>query len=129
MGGDQHEHPGLVLTPTQYAILSTIPYICQLRPSPLVIPVYQVPHVVQTEQACHNESVRLFNECNNVKQALQEKIIEAIDNAYLTALLNYQTNVIDVTIPIILDYLFNNHGRVTPAILHHEKKKSQESVI
>ena len=31
--------------------------------------------------------------------------------------------MIDVTIPVILDYLFSNHGRVTPAMLHHEKKQ------
>ena len=68
----------------------------------------------------------MFNECNNLEQALHQQIIRAIDDSYLTALRNRQTNTINVTIPIIIDYLFSNHGRVTPAMLHHEEKLVKE---
>ena len=61
LGGGQHGHLGLVLTPAQYAILSPTPYIRQPRPTPLQIPAYQLPHVIQTEQARYNESLRLFS--------------------------------------------------------------------
>ena len=67
LGGGQHGHLGLFLTPKQYAILSPTPYVSQPCPPPLVIPAYQLPHVVQTNQACHNEALRLFNKCNNVE--------------------------------------------------------------
>ena len=40
LGGGQHGHLGLVLTPAQYAILSPTPYVRQARPPPLVIPAY-----------------------------------------------------------------------------------------
>ena len=126
LGGGQHGHLGLVLTQAQYAILSPTPYIRQPRPPRLEIPAYQLPHVVQTEQARYNEALRLFNECNNVEQALRQQIIKAVDDLYLMALRNRQTNTIDVTIPVILDYLFTNHGRVTPAMLHHGEKQVKE---
>ena len=82
--------------------------------------------MVQTEQARHNKQVRLFNDCNNLEQALCRHLVKAINNSYLTALRNRQTITIDVTIPVIIDYLFSNHGRVTPAMLHHEEKLVRE---
>ena len=72
-------------------------------PPPLVIPAYQLPHVVQTTQNRYNDQVKLFNECNNVEQALRQQIVKAVDDAYLTALRNRLTNTIDATIPVILD--------------------------
>ena len=88
LGGGQLGHLGLVQTPQQYSLLSNQPYHKPPRPPPLVIPAYQLPHIVQTEQATHSEQVRLFNECNNVEQALRQQIIKAIDDVYLTALRN-----------------------------------------
>ena len=126
LGGGQHGHLGLVLTAQQYALLSPTPYNRPPRPPPLVIPAYQLPHVVQTEQARHAEQVRLFNECNNLEQALRQQIVKAVNDSYLTALRNRQTNTINVPIPVIIDYLFSNHGRVTPAMLHQEEKHVKE---
>ena len=125
-GGGQHGHLCLVLTAPQYALLSPNPYIRPPRPPPLVIPAYQLPHVVKTEQARHAEQVRLFNECYNLEQALRQQIVKAIDDSYLTALRNWQTNTIDVAIPVIIDYLFSNHGQVTLAMLHQEEKNVKE---
>ena len=126
LGGGQLGHLGLVLTAQQYSLLSNQPYQRPPRPPPLVIPAYQLPHIEQTEQARHNEQVRLFNECNNLEQALRQQIVKSIDDTYLTALQNRQTNTIDVSIPVIIDYLFSNYGRVTPAILQHEEKLVKE---
>ena len=126
MGGGQHGHLGLVLTAQQYGLLSQQPYQRPQRPAPLIIPEFQLPHITQNLQARHAEQVRLFNECNNVEQALKQQIVKAIDDAYLTALRNRQTNTIDVTLPVLIDYLFTNHGRVTPAMLQHEEKQVQE---
>ena len=73
-----------------------------------------------------DEALGLFNECNNIEQALHQQIIKAVDESYLMALQNRQTNTIDVTIPVILDYLFSNHSRLTPAMLQHEEKQIKE---
>ena len=63
---------------------------------------------------------------SNLEQTLRQQLFKAIDDAYLTALRNCQTNTIDVSIPVIIDYLFSNHGRVTPAMLQHEEKLVKE---
>ena len=57
LGSDQHGHLGLVSTAQQYALLSPHPYIQTVRPPPLIIPTYQLPQVVQTEQTRHVEQV------------------------------------------------------------------------
>ena len=126
LGGGQHGHLGLVSTPAHHVLLSPHPYIRPPRPPPLVLPAYQLPHVVQTAQNRRNDQVTLFNECNNVEQALCQQIIKAVDDAYLTALWNRLTNTTDVTIPIILDYLFTNHGHMSPAMLQLEEKALKE---
>ncbi len=126
LGCGQLGHLGLVLTPAKYALLSPHPYISPPRPPQLVLPAYQLPHVVQTAQNRHNDQVKLFNECNNVEQTLCQQIIKAVDDAFLTALRNRLTNTIDVAIPVILDYLFTNHGRMSPAMLQTEEKAVKE---
>ena len=42
------------------------------------------------------------------------------------ALRNRQTNTIDGSIPVIIDYLFSTHDRVTPAMLHEEEKQVKD---
>ena len=81
---------------------------------------------MQNVQACHNENVRLFIEYNKIEQSLQQEVVKVVDGAYLTALHNRQTNSIDVTIPVILDYLFSNHGQVTPAMFQQGEKTVKE---
>ena len=126
LGGGQHGHLGLILTPQQYALLSPTAYTKTPRPALLVIPAYQLPHAVQNEQARHAESVRQFNECNNVETAIRQQIVKAVPDGFLTALRNRQTNTIDGSIPVIMYYLFSNHGRVTPAMLQAEEKAVKE---
>ena len=84
LGEGQHGHLGLVLTPQQYALLSPHPYLRTPRPPPLVIHAYQIPNVVQTEQAHNTEQGRHYNECNNLEQALRQQIIKAIEDSYVT---------------------------------------------
>ena len=55
-----------------------------------------------------------------------QQIVKAVDDSYLTALQNRQTNAINVPIPVIIDYLFKNHGRVTQAMLQQEEKNTKE---
>ena len=48
-------------------------------------------HVVQIEQARHNEILRLFYKFDNVEQALCQQIIKALNDLYLMVLRNRQT--------------------------------------
>lgn len=124
LGGGQHGYLGLVLSAQQYAILApATPFTRPLHPGPLVLPPYQLPHVTQQAQSQHTEQVRLYNECYNVEQALRKQLVSAIQDSYIAALKNRQTNTITVPLDQVIDYLFRNYGRVTPAQLAHEEQQ------
>ena len=124
LGGGNHGYLGLVLSPQQYAIIAPgTPFIHPAHPGPLNIPPYQLPHVTQQAQSHHAEQVRLYNECYNVKQALHKQIIAAIQDSYIAALKNHQTNTITTPLYQVIEYLFRNYGRVTPAQLVHEEQQ------
>jgi len=117
LGGGLHGYLGLLLTGQQYSILSPTPFIRPAHPGPLVIPAFQLQHIVTAIQSQHNEAVRLFNEVNNVEQALRQQLVKAVDESYLIALHNRQTNTIIVPINQILQFLFSIHGKVSAAKL------------
>ena len=52
----------------------------------------------------------------------------AIQDSYLSALKNRQTNTITEHLHTIIEYLFRNYGRVTPAQLAHEEQQVQNFV-
>ena len=124
LGGGNHGYLGLVLTPQQYDIVAPgTPFIRPVHPGPLVISLYQLPHVTQQAQSHHSEQVRLYNECFNVEQALRRQVISAVQDSYLTALKNHQTNTITTPLNQVLEYLFRNYRRVTPTQLIHEEQQ------
>ena len=121
LGGGQHGYLGLLISPEQYAIISTTPFLHPTHPGPLVIPAFQLPHVVTATQSQHSEALRLYNEYNNVGQALRQQIVRAVDESYLLPLHNRQTNTILVPIFQVIRFLFVNHGKVTPSKLMEEE--------
>ena len=118
LGGGSHGCLGLLLSPAQYTTIAhTTPFIYPIHPGPLNVPAFQLPHVTQQITSQHSENIRIFNECGNVAQALRKQVVAAIDPAYLAVIKNRQTNTITLRLHEIIDFLFRNFGRVTPANL------------
>ena len=69
----------------------------------------------------YNEQLRLFREVNGVEKALISQIVSAINAEFLTALRNFATNAIPGHVHLVLDYLNDTYGKVTPQLL--EKKR------
>lgn len=127
LGGGQHGYLGLILSPQQYDVIAPgTPFVRPANPGPLVIPPFQLPHITQEAQSRHSEQVRLYNKCYNVEQALRKQLVAAIQDSYLASLKNRQTNTITVPLDQLIDYLFVNYGRVTPAKLQHEEQQLTE---
>ena len=61
----------------------------------------------------HNEEKQQYNTCQAVEQALRKQIIDAIPAEYLDALRKTDTDMINDSIPDIIQYLRTNFGRVT----------------
>ena len=69
--------------------------------------------ITQAHEEC-SENTRLFREVINVKRALIQQIVTAIEPKYLRALWQPGTHCLQKTIPKILDHLFDTYGDVTP---------------
>jgi len=85
LGGGAHGHLGLIMTPTQYAIHSTTPYVCPTHPGTLMIFVGTTRLAAEELERNHTESLRVFHEVRGVEKALIQQLVAAIDNKYLIA--------------------------------------------
>ena len=58
-----------------------------------------------------------YESCIDVDKALRQQIVKAIHEDWLNPLRNQTTNMIQGTIPIILQFLFTAHGNISPDAL------------
>ena len=118
LGGGQHGHLGLVVSPFQYASVSNIPFITPPTPRPFVIIPQEAPHVAQQRLAQHNTSKELFQEVHGVKRALVQQLIQAVDKTYLKDMRHPLTNTLDhLQIYEILNNLFQRYGQISASQL------------
>ena len=76
---------------------------------------------IAQQKAAHEESLRLYLECQAVEQALRVQLIEAVDPIYLDALRNSDTDMIHESLPKIMDHLMVNYGQVTLEDMHDKE--------
>ena len=115
LGGGNFGHLGLVLTPAQYALISAAPFDRPVHPGPLVIPAGTAQHAATTMKELHKERLRVFNEVLGVEAALRQQIVSAIDEQYLLAIRNRQTNAItDPVHDIIMNHLYPTYSDINP---------------
>ena len=122
LGGGTHGHLFLVISPTQCNLLSNDAFIRQLHLGPLTIPNGTTAAMSVVIKDQHNEQLRLFKEVNGVEKALISKIVSAINAEFLTALRNRAINAIPGPVHLVLDYLKDTYGKVTPQLL--DKKET-----
>ena len=112
LGNGAHGHLGLVLTPAEYAAVSTTPYEIPTFPGPFSLPRNVDGAEAMRRECAYFEKIRLFRQVQDVNQALIRQIIAAVDKNYLDELRDETTNRITKTIPEILCYLFDNFADV-----------------
>ena len=109
LGGGAHGHYGLVVDPTEDAMVpGTIPYIRPVHPGPLIVPPGTTQIMATGLRADHKESIRLFREVNDVEQRIIKQIVQSIDSTYLKTLRDSNTNTITSNVQTILQYLFED---------------------
>ena len=117
LGGGNHGHLGLILSPADYAHLSNVAFQRPIHPGILTIPPNTTQHMSNTLRETHKEALRLFNEVLGVEKALLQQIIAAVEPHYLSAIRNRTTNSITIPLYDVLQYLKRTYGRVTPQML------------
>jgi hypothetical protein len=124
LGGGFHGHLGLVLQPEEYLRVSNTPYVRPEHPGELDVPLGTPQHESHRLRAEHKEAIRLFRETTDVEKALRYQITSAIPKEYLDSLRNREANAITLSIPDILDYLFQNYGTV-----EQEEVTKEEQIV
>ena len=127
LGGGQHGHLGLVLSPTKYALISNTPFVKPAHPGVYVADPANTQHMQKTLENQHKERLRVFNEVLGVERALRQQIVSAIEDAYLLAIRNRVTNTISMTVHEIMhNHLYPKYGRINPKKLYEQQQRVQE---
>ena len=79
-------HLGLVLSPQTYAMVSNLPFVQPAHPGPLAIPAGTTGAMATVLCEQHIENVRLFREVVGVEKALKQQILIAIEQEWLLAI-------------------------------------------
>jgi hypothetical protein len=117
LGGGQHGHLGLVVSPNAYALLANMPYARPGHPAPLAIPQNASHHLQNLLERTHQDELRVFHEVRGVERALTQQIVAAVDSSYLAAMRNRTTGQFTGTVYQLLQYLLTVYGKISPSQL------------
>ena len=81
LGGGAHGHLGLVLTPTEYRIISEIPYVRPNNPSILTVAPGTTHHEMTRLTLKHTKTVRVFRESVELEKVLINQTYKVLDEA------------------------------------------------
>ena len=117
LGGGQHGHLGLVVSPLEYQLLSLTPFNRPPNPGPFVLTPQQLAGLTAEQRnelrQLHQDALTEFHTVEQVEGALKQYITESIPEEYLFELRNETTKKLQGSIPQIMGYLFTTYGNLT----------------
>ena len=81
-----HGHLALVMTATQYGLVSNMVFVRPIHPGTLLIPAATTAAQSQVLREHHKEQLCLFREVEGVEKALIQQIIKSVEAPYLAAI-------------------------------------------
>jgi len=118
-----HGHLTLVMTATQYGLVSNMQIVRPAHPGTLLMPATTTGPQAQVLREHHKEQLRLFREVEGVEKALIQQIIKSVEAPYLAAIRDGVSNSLTGTVQQILDYLQTAYGRVSPQMLENREQE------
>ena len=114
-GGDGlHGHVALTLSPTDYALLSAIPFLPPNNPPPILEhPAGLTAHQIAELNRIHTTACSVFRTYNEVDKALRTQIIDAVADHYIEDLYDPTLGYGNVSSLALLTHLWTNHGKIT----------------
>ena len=94
LGGGAHGHLGLVMTPMEYVLVSTVVYVRPAHPGALAIYTGTLQHEAKRLQKEHRENIRLFRESTDVEKSLIKQLVATIEAKYIENLRDANSNSI-----------------------------------
>jgi hypothetical protein len=128
LGGGQHGHVGLIMTPILYATLSDTNYESPDNPGNNI--VQPAGRVMDREHQWHEhkEAKRIFSNNQNMDDALKAQVINNIDDTYLNERQNKYTGYMGVSTRDLFDHLLDRYGKITPADIAECKRRINEAL-
>lgn len=113
LGGGTHGHLGMLMPHTEYMKLSGVAYVTPTKPE---IPNYT--NVPEEQRRAYRdwyiEQGQAYNEYRALESHLKSLVIAAVPDIYICELQDVQVGYANVTIPAMLNHLFNDHGKIEP---------------
>ena len=129
LGGGQHGHIGIIMTPQLYTTLAKTP--CKGPTDPGITPIHATgasAAIRQTDFLEHKEERRIYDNHHTMEDALKSIIIDAVDEVYIGELRNKYTGYLGITACDLLDHLLNRYSKITPAEVKECKKQMNEPI-
>ena len=117
-GGGNYGHLGLVVTATDYQLVSIVPFNRPANPGEFTIPAHPqggnyTADEIKVMKNIHDDEVREYEKVNQVEAALKQFIVEAIEEDYLLDLRNTLTGKLEGSIVYIMTQLFATYAKIT----------------
>ena len=113
LGGGQHGHLGIVLSPMKYQLISLTPFNKPVDPGPPTLTANMTWNQMQAVRLANKEARDEFDKVISVEAALKQQITTALQPEYLQDLKNPITHTIKHPISVIFDTLYNKYGKIT----------------
>ena len=129
LGGGQHGHIGIIMTPQLYTTLENTPY--KNRPDPGITPNHATgasAAIRQTYLLVHKEERRISDIHQTREDALTSIIITAAFAVYIGKLRNKYTGYLGFTARDLLDHILDRYGMISPADVIECNKQMNEPI-
>jgi hypothetical protein len=126
LGGGRNGHIGIIMPAELYATLSATPYHGPPDPGP--IPIHSAAAnsaARETDRINHRAAQKLFEQHNNMNDALKTQIIDSIADTYIGELRNRYTGYMAVTPRDLIDHLLERYGRITASDIANCRTKME----
>ena len=124
LGGGNHGHLGLVVSPAEYQMITLTPFVRPINPGEFVL-TQQMNNLavdqIEFLRQQHNARLALYNQVEQVESALKQFITDSVPQEYLLALRHNVTKKLTGSVSNIMRQLFNTYGNIT-AQLFMEKQ-------
>ena len=129
LGGGQHVHIGIIMTPQLYTTLVNTPY--DSPPDPSIIPTHAIgtsAEIHQTNFLFHKEEGIIFDNHQTMEDALKSVTIDAVDKLYIGKLCNKYSGYLGITARNLLDHLLDCYEKKNPNGRRGMKKHMNEPI-
>ena len=127
LGGGRHGYLGLTITHAAYVTLTGQAFVYPINPGPVpVVPANSRAARIAEIEHIHRETLRIYNECQNVGKALKKQLLEAVDDVYFRSLRSNLYGYANVTVLDLLTNLYTTYGNITPHELQENDKRIRQ---